>query len=103
MTKRSEPNGFPFVPFSVESYRRLGQPVMILLHALGDEADSPGRVDRASFIAGALREFSIGLCRGDIFIYRACLGMLAKSSGFRAGMRVPTDEHEFLLVLSAYM
>jgi hypothetical protein len=29
---------------------------------------------------------------------RACLGMLAKSSGtgFRAGMRVPTDEHGLL-------
>jgi hypothetical protein len=76
---------------------------MKLLHALGDKAASPGRVDRASFIAGTLREFSIGLCRGDIFMYRACLGMLAKSSGFQAVMRVPTAEHEFLLVLSAYM
>jgi hypothetical protein len=31
-------------------------------------------------------------------MYRACLGMLAKSSGtgFCAGMRVPTDEHGLL-------
>jgi hypothetical protein len=34
---RVEPNGYPFVPFSVESYGRLGQPAMKLLHALGDE------------------------------------------------------------------
>jgi hypothetical protein len=27
---RGEPNGFPFVPFSVESYGRLGQPAMKL-------------------------------------------------------------------------
>jgi hypothetical protein len=96
---RVEPNGFPFVPFSVESYGRLGQPAMKLLHALGEEAASPGGVSRASFVAGAVRELSIGLCRGNFFIYRVCLGMLAKSSGtgFRAGMLVPTDEHGLLL------
>jgi hypothetical protein len=55
-----------------------------------------------SFVAGALREISVGLCRGNFFMYRACLGMFAnlhfKSSGtgFRAGMRVPTDEHGLL-------
>jgi hypothetical protein len=95
---RVEPNGYPFVPFSVESYGRIGQPAMKLLHALGDEAAGPGGVTRASFVAGALREISFGLCRGNFFMYRACLGMFAKSSGtgFRAGMRVPTDEHGLL-------
>jgi hypothetical protein len=50
------------------------------------------------FVAGALREISIGLCRGNFLIYRACLGMFAKSSGtgFRAGISVPTDEHGLL-------
>jgi hypothetical protein len=45
-----------------------------------------------------LCEFSIGLCRGNFFMYRACLGMLAKSSGTGspAGMHVPTDEHGLL-------
>jgi hypothetical protein len=68
---------------------------MKLLNALGDEAAVPGGVQQASFVAGALRELSVGLCRGNFFMYRGCLGMLAKSSGtgFRAGMRVPTDEH----------
>jgi hypothetical protein len=153
-----EPNGYPFVPFSVESYGRIGQlshpdswgylihgigrqlapccnlgwtlvlwvtrtqeaykpwgtlkgpdwfyhlglellhqPAMKLLHALGDEATSPGGVMRASFVAGTMREISVGLCGGN-FMYRACLGMIAKSSGtgFRVGMRVPTDEHGLL-------
>jgi hypothetical protein len=67
---RVEPNGFPFVPFSVESYGRIGQPAMKLLHALGDEAAGPGGVTRASFVAGALRETSVGLCRGSFFMYR---------------------------------
>jgi hypothetical protein len=43
---RAEPNGYPFVPFSVESCGRLGQPAMKLLHALGDEAAGPGGVQR---------------------------------------------------------
>jgi hypothetical protein len=92
-----EPNGYLFVPFSVESYGRIGQLAMKHLHALGDEAAGPGGVTRASFVAGAL-EISVGLCRGNFFMYRACLGMFAKSSGtgFRAGMRVPTDEHGLL-------
>jgi hypothetical protein len=95
---RVEPNGYPFVPFSVESYGRIGQPAMKFLHALGDEAAGPGGITRTSFVAGALWEFSVGLCRCNFFMYRACLGMSAKSSGtgFRAGMSVPTDEHGLL-------
>jgi hypothetical protein len=95
---RVQPNGFLFVPFSVESYGRIGQPAMKLFHALGDEAAGPGGVTRAYFVAGALWEISIGLCTGTFFMYCACLGMLAKSSGtgFRAGMSVPTDENGLL-------
>jgi hypothetical protein len=93
-----EPNGYASVPFSVEGYGRIGQPAMKLLHALEDEAAGPGGVTRASFVAGALREISVGLCRGNFFMYRACLGMFAKSGGavFPAGMSVPTDEHGLL-------
>jgi hypothetical protein len=91
---RVEPHGYGFVPFSVETYGRLGQPAMKLLHSLGDEAAGPGGVTRASFVNGALRELSVGLCRGNFFAYRASVGMLFRCSGasFRAGMRVPTDE-----------
>jgi hypothetical protein len=91
---RVEPNGYAFTPFSIESYGRLGQPAMQLLHALGDEASGPGGVTRASFVAGALRELSVGLCRGNFLMYRASTGMLARVSGrgFQAGMAVPTDE-----------
>jgi hypothetical protein len=64
------------------------------LHLLGDEAVGPGGVTRASFVNGALRELSVGLCRGNFFACRASVGMLARSSGAssRAGMRVPIDE-----------
>jgi hypothetical protein len=92
---RVEPNGYPFVPFSVESYGRVGQPAMKLLNALGEEAAGPGGVTQASFVAGALREISIGLCRDNFFMYHVYLGMFANSSGtgFQAGMSVPKDEH----------
>jgi hypothetical protein len=82
---RVEPNGYPSVPFSVESYGRIGQPALKPMHALGDEAASPGRVMRVSFVAGALREISAGLFRGNFFMYRACLGMIAKASGVPGG------------------
>jgi hypothetical protein len=90
---RLEPNGYEFVPVSVESYERLSQPAMKLLHTLGEEAAGPGGVLRTSFVVGALRELSVGLVRGNYFLFRVSVGMLARSSGacFRPGMARPTD------------
>jgi hypothetical protein len=89
-----ELNGYAFVPFSVESYGHIGQPAIKLLHPLGDEAAGPGGITRASFVAGTLRELSVGLCRGNFLMYRASGGMFAwvSSRGFPAGLAVPTDE-----------
>jgi hypothetical protein len=90
---RVEPNGYVFVPSSVESYGRLGLPAMMLLHELGEKPLDLQVFSRASFVAGALREISVGLNWGDLFCYRASAGMLARSSGasFRPGLAVPTD------------
>jgi hypothetical protein len=51
----------------------ISQPAMKLSHALGAEAAGPaaGGVTRASFVLGALREISVGLCRayrGNFFM-----------------------------------
>jgi hypothetical protein len=91
---RVEPHGYGLVPFSVEPYFRLGQPAMKLLHLLGDEAACPGGVIGASFVHGALRELSVGLCKGNFLSYRASVGMLVRSSGasFGTGLSVPMDE-----------
>jgi hypothetical protein len=91
---RLEPNGYEFVPVSVESFGLLSQPAMKLLHTLGEEAAGPGGVSRASFVDGALRKLSVGLVRGNHFLYRASVGMLARSSGacFRPGLARPTDD-----------
>jgi hypothetical protein len=70
---RVEPNGYGFVQFSVETYGWIGQPAMKLVHDLGEEAAQagPSGVSRSSIVAGALRELSVGLCRGNFLAYRA--------------------------------
>jgi hypothetical protein len=85
---RVDPNGFPFVPFSVDSYGRSGQPAMKLLHALGqlgDEAAGPGGINWASFVAGALRELSIRPCRGKflctVHVWECLQSPLGRGSG----------------------
>lgn len=52
----------------------------------------PCVVTWGSFVAGALRELSIG--KGDYFMHCACIGELPRLTGqsFRTGMTVPTDE-----------
>jgi hypothetical protein len=75
------PNGYEFVPVSVESYGCLSHPAMKLMHMIGEEAADPGGVSRASCVEGALRELSVELVRGDYFLYRASVGMLPASVG----------------------
>jgi hypothetical protein len=64
----------------------------------GGEYGGPGPVTQCHSGTGRhgqLRELSVGLIRGNFSLYRASVGMLARSSGrsFRAGLSVPTDEH----------
>jgi hypothetical protein len=61
---RVEPNGYGFVPSSVDSDGRLGLPAIKLLQELGDEAPGPGGVSHTSFVAGALRKI-MGFMRGN--------------------------------------
>jgi hypothetical protein len=91
---RVEPHGYDFVPLSAEICSCHDQTAMKLLHLLGDNAAGPVGVTRASFVNGALRELSVGLCRGNFLSYQASVGMFARSSGasLRAGLSVPTNE-----------
>jgi hypothetical protein len=70
---RVDPNGYGFVPFFVDTYGRLGQPTMKLLHLVGEDAAGPGEVTRASFAAGTLRELSIWLCTSTFLLYQQFL------------------------------
>jgi hypothetical protein len=65
------------------------------LHDLDDEARSPGtHFTRATFVAGALCEQSVGLCCDNGAMYRARAGSLVCVTGqsFRTGMVCPSDE-----------
>ena len=91
---RLEPNGYPFVPFSVETYGRLGKPAIALLGRLGVEAAGVGGVSKSAFVRLAIRELSVGLCRGNCVMYRKSLGLRAAGvgQGFRPGAARPTAE-----------
>ena len=91
---RLEPNGYPFVPFSVETYGRLGKPAIALLGRLGVEAAGVGGVSKSAFVRSAIRELSVGLCRGNCVMYRKSLGLRAAGvgQGFRPGAARPTAE-----------
>jgi hypothetical protein len=69
---RLEPNGYPFIPFSLENYGLLGKPAITpaFLGQLGQEAEDTGRnVSKSGFVAAAIRELSISLCRGNYQTY----------------------------------
>jgi len=82
---------YAFVPLSVESYGRLGEPAMRLLNTLADSAAAGGVVVKGDFVRNALRELCFGLCRGNGIVYRAGFKMLARASGraFLSGADVP--------------
>jgi hypothetical protein len=76
-------------------YGRLGKPAISFLRQLGLEAKEAGRkVSKSGFVAAAIREISVGLCRGNYQMYRASLGLLAGVSGrgFSEGAAHPTEE-----------
>jgi hypothetical protein len=92
---RLEPNGYPFTPFSVESYARLGKPAIDLRSKPGEEAKGAGQQFRkAKLMSWTLRELSVGLCRGNFHMYQASLGLLAGVMGgdFRSGAAHPMEE-----------
>jgi hypothetical protein len=86
---RVEPNGYGFVPFSVETYGQLGQPAMKLLHQLGDEVQCHGlRLCRA--LCASLAWVWLGVISGCTVRRRACfLEIVAVALG-RASASLPT-------------
>jgi hypothetical protein len=85
---------YKFVPLATESFGRMGPQALALLNALAESAAEGGRVSKAAFISGSLRELSICLCKGNGRIYRGGLSMLARVTGrgFKSGFSHPTAE-----------
>jgi hypothetical protein len=73
------PDGYPLVPFSEETYGRLGKLAVALLGMLGPKAM---RANPALSLQ-LLGELSVGLCKGDCLMHQALvcwLGLLAEAS-----------------------
>jgi hypothetical protein len=85
---RQVSSALPFVPMSVESFRRLGAPTLTLLGDLTDQVMQAGEPDlsRAAFISGALRELSVAFCRGNASLCRSGAYIAPRAAG-RAPMR----------------
>ena len=90
----ADPNGYAFSPLSHETFGRMGKPAMELLNTLATTASAGGDVIKDGFVTNALRELSIGLCRGNAIMYRRSLQVLARASGraFMTGLPVPTAD-----------
>jgi hypothetical protein len=88
----SNPDGYDFIPFSVETFGRLGKPAMALINTLATSAAASASLHKSGFVTNALRELSIALCRGNGAMYRRSMTALARASGtcLRAGLDVPT-------------
>ena len=87
---------YAFVPLSTETFGRLGKPAMALLNKLAECASASGVVLKDGFVVNALRELSVGLCRGNCVLYKRSQYALARVSGtfaFRAGADIPVYEN----------
>ena len=80
---------------STETFGRLGKPATALLNKLAECASASGVVFKNDFVVIALRELSVGLCRGNYVLYKRSLYALARVSGtaFRAGANLSTSEN----------
>jgi hypothetical protein len=72
----------PSGALSVETYGRLGKHTVEFLGMLGAEAMAAGNVSKSGFVATALWELSVGLCKGNYLLHRASLGVLAGASAW---------------------
>jgi hypothetical protein len=84
------PNRHIRVPFSVETYGRLGRPTVAFLGTLGAEGVAAGNVSLSGFVGAAIRELSVGLCKGNYLMHRASLDVLAGIAG--RGLRTGADQ-----------
>jgi hypothetical protein len=84
----------------MESYGRMGQPVMQCLRTLADAAASStsaaSDVISSSFVTGALRHITVALVKGTEAVYREAFHVYASAGGTAAntGAIVPTVDPE---------
>jgi hypothetical protein len=84
------------VPLTVETFDRLGKPLMKLITDVSDQATQHGNgtFTREQFVTGVLRELSVCLCRCNASLERAVAGCVVRVSGgsYSPGLDLPTEE-----------
>jgi hypothetical protein len=87
---------YRFVPLTVETFGRLGKPLMKLITDVSDQATQHGNgaFTREQFVTGVLRELSVCLCRCNASLERAVSGCFMRVSGgsYSPGLDQPTAE-----------
>jgi hypothetical protein len=85
-----------FTPLSVETFGRLGTPMLCLLSDIGNLAvlSSDGLFTKEQFVSGVLRELSMSLCKTDARLEHGVSGFFVRASGvcIRHGRSRPTAE-----------
>jgi hypothetical protein len=84
--------GYTFVPFSTETYGRLGVEAEGLLKDLATKAASTGVWERDVFLHWIRKEISLSLIRGNAKIFKRFVGCLIRGVGqhFQQGDDIPT-------------
>jgi hypothetical protein len=74
--RQDEWGAYPFTPLSVESFGRLGTPMMRLLSDIGNLAVSlgDGLFTKEQFVSGVLRELSVSLCKTNAHLEHGVSG-----------------------------
>ena len=73
--------GFQFIPFSIETFGRIGKPGLQFLRDLSQVAAAKQQFSAGAFLASALRELSIALARGQQAVFKQGLSVYARVSG----------------------
>jgi hypothetical protein len=94
--RQDEWGAYLFTPLSVETFGRLGMPMMRLLSDIGNLAVSSGDglFTKEQFVSGVLWELSVSLCKTNARLERVVIGFFVRASGvcIRHGRSRPTAE-----------
>jgi hypothetical protein len=80
------------VPFSVETYGRLGKDPENLLRDMAERAASTGNCDHECLLHWMRKDISLSLVRGNARVFRRYLDQLVRDTGtnFQQGDDIPT-------------
>jgi hypothetical protein len=92
--RQDEWGAYRFTLLSVETFGRLGAPMMRLLSDIGNLAVSSSDFTKEQFVSGFLRELSVSLCKTNARLEHGVSGFFVRASGacIRHGRSRPTAE-----------